>query len=95
MLLHALTTAAVALIYPVQTSDEILKANTTLVSSKARTSDNVHCLDVSLRHGRYNAVCLSEDEWQSVFDRVEANKSAARRGAAIALGWNNASPAFR
>ena len=89
----ALATAAVALT-PVSLDDPVLQSPETFVSetTQAAIADGVpitvQCLDVSSEDASAKRVCLSDGEWQSVYDRIAHNRSADRRERAISLGLN-------
>lgn len=89
----ALVTAAVALT-PVAVDDPILQAPETYVSKATQTAMaegapvSIKCLDVSSEEASASRVCLSEGEWQAVYDRIAHNRSADRRDRAISLGQN-------
>ncbi|MBT8426565.1 MAG: hypothetical protein KJO02_00905 [Erythrobacter sp.] len=89
----ALVTAAVALT-PVSLDDPVLQSPDTFVSEATQAAIaegeriTVQCLDVSSEEASAKRVCLSQDEWQSVYARIAHNRSADRRDRAISLGLN-------
>ncbi|MWV28101.1 hypothetical protein [Aurantiacibacter rhizosphaerae] len=83
---------------PVAIDDPLLRREDTFVSAAARVvmadakSAPIHCLDLPENHPDGARTCLTQGEWQAVFDRIAQQESADLRDRQIARSQWNATP---
>ena len=97
----SLLAATAVMLVPVKIDSVELDARGTFVSQQARMAiaeksvEILHCLNIGKRRNDIDRVCLTQPEWQAVFDRAVEDRGIQQRERAIALGhWNASRPSF-
>ncbi len=93
----SLILASAVMLTPVAIDDPLLEREDTFVSQTAvaamadGSASKLHCLDLPADHADGARACLTQAEWQAVFDRVTQQQSAQLRDRLIARAQWNAS----
>ena len=87
----SLLAATAVMLVPVKIDSVELDARGTFVSQQARMAiaeksvEILHCLNIGKRRNDIDRVCLTQPEWQAVFDRAAENRGVQQRERAIAM----------